>query len=172
MADETREEEKQEEVAEEKAPKKSSTLRSKLVTVGIIIAVQLLVVSMAGKFLILPHVLPKAGSMVVVKEAKPSRGFIYLLENIIVNLNPPAEARYLKVTVGLEVGSEKAGEEVEARRPELRDAVIGVLSGKRAEDVATRQGKELAKVELKEKLDAVIKSGSVLNVYFSEFVVQ
>lgn len=60
------------------------------------------------------------------------------------------------------------------REPILRDAVIRVLSSKRAEDVLSNEGKERLKEELIEAINEAIglEENPVVSVYFGEFLVQ
>lgn len=64
--------------------------------------------------------------------------------------------------------------ELKAKEPQIRDAVIRVLSSKKAEDVLTPEGKESLKEELVEALNEAVAFDEppVTNVYFTEFIVQ
>lgn len=76
---------------------------------------------------------------------------------------------------GGEGGSSDAlPEAMKKREPMIKDAVIRVLSSKHAAEVLSAEGKE----KLKEELTAVINEalgldeGPVVNIYFTEFIVQ
>lgn len=64
--------------------------------------------------------------------------------------------------------------ELKAKEPQIRDAVIKVLSSKKAEDVLTPEGKETLKEELVEAINESVgfDEPPVTNVYFTEFIVQ
>jgi len=78
---------------------------------------------------------------------------------------------------GGEEGAAKAGglpAALEKRKPMINDAVIRVLSSKRATDVLTSEGKEQLKQELIEAINEAIglEEGPVVNIYFTEFIIQ
>ncbi|MCO6432407.1 MAG: flagellar basal body-associated FliL family protein [Deltaproteobacteria bacterium] len=63
---------------------------------------------------------------------------------------------------------------MEKRKPMIHDAVIRVLSSKKSTEVLTPDGKEQLKQELIEAInDAVgLDEGPVVNIYFTEFIIQ
>jgi flagellar basal body-associated protein FliL len=60
------------------------------------------------------------------------------------------------------------------RQPMIKDAIIRVLSSKKPEDVLTVEGKEKLKEELIEGINEAIgiEEDVVVNIYFTEFMVQ
>jgi flagellar FliL protein len=64
--------------------------------------------------------------------------------------------------------------ELVPRLPMIQDAIIRVLSSKRATDVLTNAGKETLKQELIEAINEVtgFDEPVVVNVYFTEFIIQ
>ncbi len=56
--------------------------------------------------------------------------------------------------------------------PEFRDAAIMSLSHHGVADLMSFEGKEAVKAEIKEALKTLMDEGEVLNVYYSDFVVQ
>jgi flagellar FliL protein len=109
-------------------------------------------------------------------EKKPAEGsgpgHIYKMEPFLVNLLDPGQLRYLKVTLHAESNREKESEEVERRLPQLRDAVLTILSSKNYKDIITAEGKSALREEIKLKLNQLLSGVKVENVYFTEFVVQ
>lgn len=61
-----------------------------------------------------------------------------------------------------------------ARQPMIQDAVIKVLSAKKAADVLTIEGKETIKEELVEAINEAtgLEEPPIVSVYFMEFIVQ
>lgn len=116
----------------------------------------------------LPNLVPQQRS------AKAQIGALYPFETFVVNLADPGGTRYLKVTMSVELnsGSEKLMQELEMRKPQIRDIILTVLSSKSFEEVSTPQGKLSLKQEVIQKLNGVIASGGVNNLYITEFVVQ
>lgn len=64
--------------------------------------------------------------------------------------------------------------ELVVRYPMMRDAILRVLSSKRASDVLTSAGKETLKQELVEAINEATgyDEPPVVNIYFTEFIIQ
>lgn len=93
-------------------------------------------------------------------------------EPIIVNLAGTAGQRYLKVSIQYEVSDDKVIEELKQRKPLMLDLLINILSSKSIDDVANTVGRNRLRREIIDKSNAEILSGKVINVYFTEFVIQ
>jgi flagellar basal body-associated protein FliL len=95
------------------------------------------------------------------------------LPEIIVTLaGDSARPRYLRIGVNLELSDPSIVALVEARRPEMRDAVIMTLSDKTAAMLGTPEGKKRLRDEIFRRVAEKLPEGSLLNVYFSDLVVQ
>jgi len=100
-------------------------------------------------------------------------GKLYALENpIIVNLAESKGQRYLKVAVQFEVSNEPVMAELKNRHANILDLLIGILSSKTINDVENTVGRNRLRGEMIDKLNALLVSGRIINVYFTEFVVQ
>ena len=128
------------------------------------------------------------------------KGIILDLGEFTMNLADASQKRYLKVAVALEVtknstdmeaegkpaegekhgeggeaadGGKKVVEEMEHFKPAIRDAVITTLSSKVADELSTTTGKELAKDQIKEAVDAIFAGErEVIRVSFGQFIIQ
>lgn len=107
-----------------------------------------------------------------VEEKMPKVGPIFDLEPFIVNLEDQKDTRYLKAKLSLELKGQKATEELNKRLPQIRDIMIEVLSSKTYSELATLHGKEHLKNEIMIRLNSILKTGTVRNVFFTEFVMQ
>ena len=99
------------------------------------------------------------------------------LDSTVVNLAGTNAERYLKVTVELGYeyvgpGEDRLGTELTNRRPEIRNQLISILSTKELQDVDSPEGREAIRREILNRVNAMLVSGRVLNVYYTEFVVQ
>ena len=94
------------------------------------------------------------------------------LEPFLVNLADKDSRRYLKLKVELEVDHEKSAKELEKFTPNIRDALILLLSSKTYLDISSSEGKQQLKEEIKKKVAAVPGGKKVSNVFFTEFVAQ
>lgn len=99
-------------------------------------------------------------------------GETFPIDTFIVNLANPLGKRYLRVSMQLEMDSSGLAGELERRMPQLRDAILTILSSKTFEDISTAQGKLRLRSEIVSRLNAFLTSGSIRKVYFTEFVVQ
>jgi flagellar FliL protein len=61
---------------------------------------------------------------------------------------------------------------MDARMPVLDDAVITMVSTKSYEDLYTADGKEALRQELMQVIASRVSEYHLMNVYFTEFVVQ
>jgi flagellar FliL protein len=172
MADE---ETKQEETKEEKAEKKKlSIFNNKLFLVGIIILAQLGIAFLLGTMLSGRS----AGDKEQVKaeevewEGSGERGKIVMLENIVLNLSENDRLYYLKITMGLEVSTPDMEKEVKKREAHLRDIVISCISGKGVTELDNEEERNSLKTELYRKLNKALTTGDLIQIYFSDFVIQ
>ncbi|QCI28345.1 flagellar basal body-associated protein FliL [Caminibacter pacificus] len=99
-------------------------------------------------------------------------GPIYPLDKFVVNLVSTNADRYLKCKIDLELDSPELQQEIDKKLPAIRDLIIRILSSKTVEEIQTSKGKEKLKEEIKRKINEILTTGEVRNVYFTEFVIQ
>jgi flagellar FliL protein len=78
----------------------------------------------------------------------------------------------LKLTLKLDVDSEAVSTELSTRIPQIRDAVLVLLSSKDVNAVRTTQGKFQLRDEITQRINGLLKKPGVRSVYFTDFVVQ
>lgn len=128
------------------------------------------------------------------------KGIILDLGEFILNLNDLSAKRYLKIDVAIELSrtasdpnpeSKASGghggghgeapadpmkvfeEEMSQYKPAIRDSVISALSSRTAEELSSIAGKELAKEQIKEAINAIFGGErEVLRVSFGNFIIQ
>ena len=99
-------------------------------------------------------------------------GPIFRMDTMIVNLADQDGKRYLRITMEFEISSEELIPEIEKRMPQIRDAILMILPTKQYVDIGTTEGKIQLRDELMANLNLLLKTGSIVTIYFSEFVVQ
>jgi flagellar FliL protein len=121
--------------------------------------------------------------------AEGQYGVMLALEERVVNLVDGGDYRYVKVGVTIEIRpdtaafytakgearkvlEEEALKEYEVAVPLFLDAVGRVVGAKSSDDLATPQGRESLKTELHEAVARVIGEREVLDVYFTDLVMQ
>lgn len=97
---------------------------------------------------------------------------LFALEPLVVNVTGDGYNRFLKLRVELEASDVELKSEIEARLPQVRDALIVLLSSKQLSDVTDFEGKALLKEDILERVNDLLETGDVKSVLFTEFVVQ
>ena len=72
----------------------------------------------------------------------------------------------------LGLAREELASELAPLDPEIQDVITLLLSSKSVADVATPEGKAALKAELLDALAAVVGEDRLLDVYFTQFVIQ
>lgn len=106
------------------------------------------------------------------KEKKDLESQVVSLPPFIVNLADPLGRRYLKVSIDVEVVSEAAAKKMEDSMPEVKDALLLLLSSKSFAEVDTMEEKLQLKSQIVSRLNQILDESLVIKVYFTEFVVQ
>lgn len=99
-------------------------------------------------------------------------GTVFDMEPLIVNLERSNGKRYLKVKMSLELNKESVVQEVQARLPQIRDAILMMISSKAFVDISTVEGKLALRDALVTRINGLLETGFVKRIYFQEFVVQ
>jgi flagellar FliL protein len=154
-----------------------------LILVGLVLV---LVLVMGGGMFMIWTKLPSASPKAVVPEpeagaeagaipdkTKPEDiGAVVSVETFIVNLADPGGARYLRVTMDLELAGKAGGDEIIKRMPQIRDAILMILSTKRYADISTTEGKTALREEILNAVNGLLASVQISRIYFKEFVIQ
>jgi len=98
----------------------------------------------------------------------------FKLDTFTVNLAD--QESYLQIEVQLLVADAKVGEKMTAHLPEVRDAMIRLLSSKTGEELAQQEGKDKLATEIQKQVNDVLgikrKSKGVKKVLFGAFIIQ
>ena len=167
------------EVVEAGGESRLALFENKVILLGVIVIVQAIVAIGLTQFLIVPRLGVQDSAMVgslpaaEVAAAMPELGVLLGLEEIIVTLAGDAKRpRYLRISVNLELKDQLTADRMATRLPQLRDIVIMVLSEKTAADLSQPNGKRGLRDEIFLGIDEKIPAGVLMNVYFSDLVVQ
>jgi flagellar FliL protein len=96
----------------------------------------------------------------------------FSMEPIIVNPAGSNGERYLKATVSLEAYNPDLTIEIEKRLPQIKNQINIILSSRTIEQVQTNEDKERLRREIQSRVNGLLTTGTVSNVYFEEFVYQ
>lgn len=111
----------------------------------------------------------KGGAKEGLKAGSP---LFFPLEPFILNLADIDSNRYLKISVTLEFNDTKGTQDAEARIPQIRDAMILLMSSLTYGDIHSIEGKITLQSEIQNRLNKILDAGSVKRVYFTDLVVQ
>lgn len=102
----------------------------------------------------------------------PFVGEFVPMETFFVNLAGSRGGKIARVTLELEIEEKSTDitEEIERRKPQIRDIIIILLSSKTYEQISTRDGKDNLREEIKARLNSFLTKGKIKSVLFTEFL--
>jgi flagellar FliL protein len=109
------------------------------------------------------------------KEGKPHGDGLVAMDQFLVNLADKDAQRFVRVKLGLVVETKEEGvalSEEEVVKARLRSAILDVLSQQTADHLVTPEGKAELKKLILERSNAALGEKKVLDVLFTDFVVQ
>jgi flagellar FliL protein len=92
------------------------------------------------------------------------------METFVVNLAGSRGGKLLKLSLELEVTNAGVMEEIEKRKPQIRDLIIIILSSKTFEQISEMKGKDSLRDELKDTVNSFLTKGQIKRIYFTEFI--
>lgn len=160
-------EEKEEGHAEEEKQSKSKKSNKSLFIVIGIIAVAL--IGGVAAFMLLSG--GKGGKVETKHEEKKDvKTALVALDAFVLNL--AEQGRFLKVTMQFELADAATLPMVNEKIPQLRDAIITLVSSKSSDAVSSPEGKLQLKDELLLRANQSVGKDVFKNLYFTEFVMQ
>lgn len=94
------------------------------------------------------------------------------LPTFLVNLADPLGRRYIKLTIEVQVKNEEAAKDLQANLSRVRDQINLLLSSKSYADLAPYENKINLKTEIVDKMNLILGQGKILDVYFTDFLIQ
>jgi flagellar FliL protein len=104
-------------------------------------------------------------------ESEDVVGKLVPMETFLVNLAGSRGNKLVKINMELEVDNPKVEDEIDRRKPQIRDIIIILLSSKTYDQVTTRQGKEALRDEVRDTVNTFLVKGKIKKVYFTDFIV-
>lgn len=150
--------------------------QSKNNTLMLLVIISVVVVLLAGgvSYFIVSNLLDSKG--VVAKQGEQSKkeiGPLYALgEEIIANLADSDSDHFVKTKITLELSNKKVEKEVQARTPQIRDTILNTLRSKQTVDFKQKEGLNSLRQEIIRKCNENLIDGKIINVYFTDFVMQ
>lgn len=94
------------------------------------------------------------------------------LSEFLVNIISEDNSNYLKTSMTIELSNTDAQHELDKRMPQVRDAILMLLSNKTYDELYDLHGKKQLKAEITLTVNALLSSGDVTAVYLTDFIVQ
>ena len=165
---------------EAREPKSSSSgifsVRNIIILVtGVAISVGLAILTVGG------YIAPKIEEDRVGQQVKKSdmTDAVYLdnlaffkLDPMIVNPAGSNGERYLKATISLELNNPEVLAELEKRVPQIKNQINNILSSKSISQLQTNEDKEKLRRDILDRVNGMLVTGRITNVYLEEFVYQ
>src|SRR5579863_10215162 len=107
-------------------------------------------------------------------EPSTSRGLV-TYDPFVVNLADPGGTRFIRITLSLVVADEKIASKISdtpVSMKESRSVILELLAEQNANGLVTADGKQALKKAIIDRVSKVLPDAKVIDVYFSEFVVQ
>lgn len=114
----------------------------------------------------------KKKEIVKPSEALKVGGPLLPIRPLIVNLADKNIPRFLKVTMVFECESAAVVDELSKKEPQVRDAIISLLSSKTMSEIRGPEAMVFLKEDVVSRVNTLLVKGRILSVYFEEFVVQ
>jgi flagellar basal body-associated protein FliL len=112
-----------------------------------------------------------AANSVVKKEDNSKTGPLFEIGEFTTNLAPESERRFIKVRVVAELNEPSLENEVKEKLPILKDTILLFLNSKTGDDLSAENRSRLKK-ELQAQLNNCLQTGKIVNIYFSDLVIQ
>lgn len=107
-----------------------------------------------------------------VKARTLAPGELVALDPFIVNLADASGKRYLKLSLSVEVADKPTVADLQKVMPVVKDSILLLLSSKSYSDIATLEDKLHLKREIIMRLNQILGGPKVVDLFFSDFVVQ
>jgi flagellar protein FliL len=96
----------------------------------------------------------------------------FIKEAFTVNLADTSGSHFAKVDVEIEIDDDFVREELIRLRPRIRDFIVVILSSKTYDQIASVDGRDFLREEIRNKINGYLTKGQIRNVYFTQFIIQ
>lgn len=143
----------------------------------LILVLLLLAVAAGGAGVAFVYYTPGASAKTAkVKKHKEEKPPVFVkMDTFTVNLHDQDADRFLQVDMDLRVQESKDDELLKQRMPELRNAILMLLSSQQSTELKTVAGKKKLSEAIKASANALLAQvapGAVQDVYFNSFIIQ
>ncbi len=97
---------------------------------------------------------------------------IYSIKDIVINPAGTGGSRFLSISFAFELNSSSQLRKFALREPAIRDALITILSSKTVVQLTDPKQKEIARYQIKKRVEKLLKLKEIAGVYYTDFVLQ
>lgn len=97
---------------------------------------------------------------------------VHSIENIVINPARSNGTRFLMASVGFGLEDAHGVETMKLRDAEIRDVVVTALGSRTVAELSDLSTRDVIKAEMRDKVAAIVGENALLDVYFSQFVIQ
>ncbi|MDN5293740.1 MAG: flagellar protein FliL [Eubacteriales bacterium] len=159
---------------EEKEEKVEKKVKNPL-SLKVLVIFGLVVVLAAGgvTFAVVKFILPQSQPATQETKKEEVAGSYLDAGEFITNLADKDEVRFIKIKVVLELSETKIDDEkMKEKEGVIRDTILSIVRKKTSDEVHGSEGLSKLRGEIKEALNKKVFGGKLMNVYFTDFVVQ
>jgi len=100
--------------------------------------------------------------------------FIYEMEPVITDINCEDESKegVVRVSLQFEGKNQETEDEINARWTSVRDEIIAILRSSDPDSLAGDEGMKKLAEEVIEQVNKILDDGEILDVYFTDMIVQ
>jgi flagellar protein FliL len=99
-------------------------------------------------------------------------GPLLKMEDFVVNIMQTDTTRFLKMGITLETKNKESSDRIKNRMPQITDAVLLLVGNKQFDQIKDLQGKLQLKADLLAQINSLIGKDEVIDIFFTDFVVQ
>jgi flagellar FliL protein len=118
------------------------------------------------------HAATAADSATSAAAAPKSGGPVHLLDNMVLNPAESGAARFLLISVALQLSDEAAETALKSKDAALRDLVLRILGSRSVDQLSDMTQRDLLRVRIGAAVDSLTGAKVVTAVYFPQFVIQ
>ena len=137
----------------------------------IIMGVFMIIIAAGTSFMFMTYMSSSSAENTNSEPEEKKVGPTYTLGEFVVNLSLDSSYKYLKANIVVSASSEKVKSELENRDPQIRDSIIAILRKQSLEDIREPDA-TVIKNQIKNKLNQLLNSGQINDVWFTQLVVQ
>ncbi len=177
--------------AQDKADEEQPKKKSKLKLIIILVALLLIIGGGAAAYFLLGNPLASdeeaptttattpspAATNVTAEPAPPAptqlpATYLTSIQPLTINLADMDITRYLRIAIDVELSTQEAINQLQANNAKIRDAIIILLSSKKFDSISTASGKLQIKNEIIARINQILGVPRVVQIYFTDFVIQ